>query len=637
MKSQYFLRNSLLTPAVLLLSLAGLPGQSLAANGQDPMLMYFDESQMVEVATRAPKPITQVAENVTIITAEEIAAMHAHSVGEILSRESGTFAAFSGREIIGNEPLYMLGTRKYQMLLLLDGVRLNLNSNGIATSNFIPVGIIKRIEVIKGPASSSWGSSLGGVVNIITKEAGSDKTPKGSITASYGEVSTRDVGADLAVGTDTVGLYLYGGNRDSDGLKNARYSERDTLYGKLRFSLPHDSTLVATAGSSDPYYKALDWRGAWGNPNLDIYSDDTNDNFWGTLYFDTRLSQHLGLHLSYQRYENDFSHEFRSLGTGVGGPKGDLIYLQKWEDTNTSFSSRLSYAGDDLTANLGFETSRNEVVATTGLGVFYGGPSTTVNDPIKEERRGVYANATYVRGKFSLTPGLRYDFHSNSDEVVSPSIGMTYQIADDTLLRASVAKGFSAPYLLKSNENYGLKPEIIWAYQAGVETYRIPFLHCKLTAFHLNVEDVWTSDPINSDKIRWDGLDLDIRTQEYKGLSLRTNFTLAVEDSMGTGSNNLENDETYSANVILNYHHQSTGIRAELAGNYIWYNENMQNSSHDNDDMLWDAMLSKDFSLSHCSGDLFIKARNIFNGNQMWDVDYPNPDRWVEVGITLKF
>ncbi|MGV1098956.1 TonB-dependent receptor plug domain-containing protein [Thiovibrio sp. JS02] len=562
------------------------------ASASDPMVMYFDETQMVEVATRAPKPITQVAENVTIITAEEIEAMHAHSVGEILSRESGTFTFFSGREIIGDAGMGLLGTRRHQMLMLVDGVRINLNSNGYAISNFIPVGIIKRIEIIKGPASSVWGSSLGGVVNIITKDAGSGSATTGSVNASYGEANTRDFSADLAAGTEKTGVYLYGGNIDSDGLKNDRYSERDALYGKLRLNLPRNSTLVATAGSSDPFYKALDWQDAWGITNLNLYEEVTNDNTWGTVYFDTKLTNRVNAHLSAQRYANDYTQNKLSLGTGIGGPRGDLVFLQKWEDENTSFNGNLSYAGDSFNANLGAETSRSKMVATTALGALWGS-STTVDDPLKEERRGVYANATYVVDKFTLTPGLRYDYHSNSEEIVSPSLGGTFQVANDTLLRASVTKGFSAPYLVTSRDNPDLKPEIIWAYQAGIETYRIPHLLCKFTAFHFNVKDVWTNDPINSNKIRRDGFDIDLKTHEYKGLTLQTNFTYATEDSMGYGSTDLENEETYSANLVVAYSHRASGIRAELAGNYIWYNFDVQNDTHDNEDIIWDAILKQ--------------------------------------------
>ena len=619
--------------------LALLPTLSDGAEPSEaPLAMYFDDSQMVEVATRAPKPMRQVAENVSIITAEEIEGMHVHSVAEILSRESGVLVPFSGREIIGDEPMYLLGTHRYQMLMLLDGVRLNLNSNGNVAPNFIPVGIIKRIEIIKGPASSVWGSSLGGVVNIITRDTGKSSVPTGNVNLSYGEANTRELTADLAGGNEKAGYYVYAGNINSDGLKNDRYSERDAVYGKIQLKLPHDSTLVASGGYSNPFYNALEMHGLWGG--LDIYNDTSNDNLWGTLYFDTRFTEKLNLHLALQRYENDFTSDLRSLGTGGGGPKGEMILSNNWKDANTSFDGALSWAGENITANIGVESSRSEMIAKTEWGVLYG-PSTTINDPLKEERRGVYTNATYVLGKFSFTPGLRYDYHSNSDELISPSLGATYQLVDDTLLRASVARGFSAPYLTAAYDNPGLKPEIIWAYQAGIETFRIPYLTSKLTLFYLNVDDAWQAEPgptvDNAGKVRRHGFDLDLRTQEFNGLSLRTNFTYSAEDSMGDGSTNLEGEETYSANLIFGYRHKPTSIRAELAGNYIWYNQEVQNDTHDNDRILWDALLSRNFSLSYCRGDLFLKAHNIFNGNQMWDVDYPNPERWVEVGAVFKF
>jgi vitamin B12 transporter len=639
----FFCSRTSAASAFILLTL--LPTLSSAAEPTDPpapIAMYFDDSQMVEVATRAPKPLRQVAENVTIITAEEIAAMHVHSVAEIISRESGILVPFSGREILGDEQLYPLGTLRHQMLMLLDGVRVNLNSNGYAMPNFIPVGIIKRIEIIKGPASSSWGSALGGVVNIITKDTGKSTIPTGNVSLSYGEANTRELAADLAGGNEKAGYYVYAGNINSDGLKNDRYSERNAVYGKMQLSLPHDSTLVVSGGSSNPSFKALDWNDAWGVAGLDIYNDVSNDNFWGTLFLDTRFTDRLNMHLAVQRYENDFTNDWHSLGTGIGGPKGDFVYMENWQDANTSVNGTLNWAGESVNANLGVETSRSTMDSLTRFGALWG-PSTTINDPIKEERRGVFANATYALGKFSITPGLRYDYHSNSNEIVSPSLGATYQVADDTLLRASVARGFSAPYLVMAKNNPGLKPEIIWAYQAGIETFRIPYLTSKLTVFYLDVDDAWQTQPgpttNNEGKVRRHGFDLDFRTQEFQGLSLRANFTYSVEDSMGDGSMNLENEETYSANLIFGYRHKPTGIRTELAGNYIWYNVNMlaATPTPDSDTLLWDAMISKDFSLPTCHGDVFLKAHNIFNGVQRWDVDYPNPNRWVEVGTVFKF
>ena len=52
---------------------------------------------------------------------------------------------------------------------------------------------------------------------------------------------------------------------------------------------------------------------------------------------------------------------------------------------------------------------------------------------------------------------------------------------------------------------------------------------------------------------------------------------------------------------------------------------------------LWDLLIAKDFELSALHGEIYLKGYNIFNGDQYFDVDYPNPKRWVEVGLALTF
>ncbi|TFG36745.1 MAG: TonB-dependent receptor [Desulfobacterales bacterium] len=617
-----------------------LAAEKPAAENVDPLSLYFDRNGTEQTTTRVPKPLSQVAENVSIITAEEIAAMHAHTLGEVLDRQAGMFISFFGRDFFSNDVTRILASRQQHALFLMDGVRINLNSNGMAVTNFIPLTIIQRIEIIKGPASSSWGSSLGGVVNIITKDVGGTATPTGSVNASYGEAQSRDVSAEVAGGGGRFGYYLSGGNIDSNGLKVDRYAERDTAYGKLQVQLPHNSTLTAAAGYSDPFYKTLNWGDAWID-GLNLYEEIDHRNFWGTLFFDTQLTNRLSLHLAVQRFENDFARDRFSLGTGLGA-RGDLITHDLWEDTYTGFASRLSWAGESLTANIGFESSRSRMdnESTRGSLPPWWGPAIFTADPEREERRGLYANATLVLGRFSLTPGLRYDYNGNSEEFVSPSLGATCQLAADTLLRASVARGFSAPYLAASTHSPDLKPETIWAYQAGVETGRIPYILLKCTLFHQKVDDAWYTDSPpwpNAGTIRWNGVELEAATVEYHGLRLTTNFTFVTEDSMGDGTSDRENDETYTANVILDYQNHDHGWRAELAGHYYWMNEAVKNEKPKYDDFLWDALLSKDFTLAAVPAEVYVKAHNIFNASQYFDFEYPNPYRWVEAGIVLRF
>jgi len=612
------------------------------ANPEEELMpMYFAGDDLVETATRSLKPISQVAENVTIVTAEEIEAMHAHTLAEVLSRQSGVFINFFGQDFLGDSIVSLLESRRYQVLLLLDGVRLNVNSSASALTSFIPLGIIKRIEIIKGAASSTWGSALGGVVNIITKDVGKTSSPTGSVNASYGEANSRDISADAAGKVGKLGYYLYGGNINSDGLRLDRYSDRGAVYGKMQLPLPHGSRLTVTAGYSDPFYKNLNWADAWGIADLDIYDDTDHKNTWATIFFDSALTQRLTLHLSGQHFDNNYKKDIRSLRSGLGGSYGDLIFGEEWEDQSNSFSSRLTWAGDSLTANLGFESSRSEMTYESQLGEFFGAIASSKDDPVTEDRRGVYGNITYIIGKFSITPGLRYDYHSNSEESINPSLGLTYLLTPDTLLRGSIAKGFSAPYLGAASHSPDLGPENTWTYQVGVETARIPYIRLKGTVFHHDIEDAWDAyiyaPWANLGEVRLNGFDIEAKTDAYHGISLTGNFAFVTVDSSVEGVALRDGDETYTGNIILSYHNPEYGLRTEIAGHYYWMSDRVTNEEPKNDDFLWDLLIAKNFTFSSLNGEVYLKGHNLFNGDQYFDIDYPNPKRWVEVGVSFTF
>ncbi|MBI5558837.1 MAG: TonB-dependent receptor [Deltaproteobacteria bacterium] len=393
------------------------------------------------------------------------------------------------------------------------------------------------------------------------------------------------------------------------------------------------TALTVSGGYSDPYWKNLNWSDPWGVTGLDIYEDVRSKNVWGAVSLDSRLRDNLTLYLSGQHFDNDFTANKCSLGTGsLGIPRGELIDRNFWQDEANSLAGRLNWMRDSLTANLGFETSRSEMRFAYTLGPLWG-PFHTEDEPVREERRGVYANATYGAGDFSVTPGLRYDYNSNSDEFISPSLGLTYLLAPDTLLRGVIASGFSAPYLAAISHSPDLEAETTWTYQAGVETSRLPHLRCKATLFYHDIDDAWKVNETpwtNTGTKRINGVELEGQTDAFHGLSFTANFTLANEDSQ-----DVENDESYTANLIFDYHLKDLGLRTQVAGHYHWMNTGGEEPSYD--DFLWDLLIGKDFTLSALSGEIYLKAHNIFNGSQYWDLEFPNPERWLEAGIAFTF
>lgn len=616
-----------------------------------PIAIYFDESELVEVATRSPKPISQVAENVGLVTAEEIERMHAHTVNEVLNRVGGVFVAGYGQDFGGSSPfVYILGARDYHTLVLLDGVRLNNASGGNSYFNFIPISIVKRIEIIKGPASATWGSALGGVVNIITKDPGNTTIPKGSVTATYGEAASRELAGEAFGAVGIASYYLHAGTMESDGLKFDRFFDRDSAYGKFRFALPGQASLTFAGGYSDPHFRMLNWSDTWAVVGLDSYEVQRIRHFWGTAYLDLPLAQRWNLHLALQRYNQDFLNDFCSLGTGVyGGPQGTDLYSEDWKEHTTSGEGRLSWRGEALTVNLGAETSRSILdYRDNSLGIpsLSWDPFQDIVEPAgKEERRGIYTNATWIVGDFTVSPGLRYDYSSTSQEFVSPSLGLTWKVGDDTLVRASVARGFSTPYLatyLYSN-NPDLKPESIWSYQAGFETGLLSLVNLKVTAFHQEVDDAWEVSEVpwtNQGSACWDGVDLEVRSDEYKGFSATANFSYILEDSViiKDGSPlDVNNDKLYGGNLIFDYIHRQYNVTAQLAGHYAHWNKFIKGDSPRDDSWLWDATLGKTFVLPRFQSEVFASVHNLTNASQYWDYEYANPGRWVEAGVKVNF
>ena len=288
--------------------------------------MYYKEKDLVVSATRHPKSISYIAENMAIVTAKEIEAMNAHTVAEILNRVPGLFVNFN-QDFGATSLLSIQGSEERHVLVLVDGVPWNFLASGAAETHSIPVAIIERIEIIKGPASSAWGSSLGGVINIITRQPENNKSPTGSIRASYGEKNTRDYRAQLSGRTGPLGYYLFAGRQDSDGLTGSRYFENNSLYSKFKIPLSKGVNAGLTVGYSEPRTKIGDY------PSEDIASTGDCRTFFSTASVDASLAGDLNVNISLHHFKQKFALESNALGLGIMGDPGqrylDTIYDEK--------------------------------------------------------------------------------------------------------------------------------------------------------------------------------------------------------------------------------------------------------------------------------------------------------------------
>lgn len=126
--------------------------------------------ELIVTASRQPERVSSVLADVTVILRDDIERSGATSLEDLLSRESGmAFASNGGAGALSS--LFVRGSNSNHVLLLIDGVRVGSATGGTPTWSRVPLAQIDRIEVVRGPMSSLYGSdAIGGVVQVFTRQ-----------------------------------------------------------------------------------------------------------------------------------------------------------------------------------------------------------------------------------------------------------------------------------------------------------------------------------------------------------------------------------------------------------------------------------------------------------------------------------
>jgi vitamin B12 transporter len=597
--------------------------------------MYFSDEELAVIsATRNLSSITRVAENITVITAEDIELMNAHTVADVLYRINGVeVTALGGPGSVSIASIQ--GSDQAQVSVFLDGILLNNLSDNETDLSLIPVQFVEKIEIIKGPASSIWGSSLGGVVNIITKSPGNNDKVSGTFSTSYGEANTGDFRGELFGKKNDFGYYLQAGMLQSDGLDGLP-SDSDislkNVYAKLSYDLSKDSGLLFTL----LYLK--DVRGLGAYPAFDFSAGRRTERFLSSLSFNTVFTEELKLSLSL------YSNILRNTGSEMTLSTG-MLSEEPTKDKTYGGSAKLTYSYGVQTVVIGSDYDDGMYTETE-----------VTTSQVTLQKWAVFANDTIVLNKLSITPGVRYDNQQPWGNFTSPSIGITYGLFDNTLLRASVARGFSNAGLSSFISyplsgflaNPNLQVEKIWSYQLGAETTALRYLWLKATVFRHDVSDAITLEPatnpdyftyMNSGKERRQGFEIDFKTVPVYHFTLYGGTTFV--DTKDLTTDQTEQDvPRYSYDFGLKYDDEQS-FKALLTGHYIWWNSEGDFLGAYNA-WLVDISMTKNL-LKQKQGrravELFLSGHNLFDGTQRPGPDYSSqtPRRWCEGGVRVKF
>lgn len=440
----------------LALALA-LPG--LASAEQAPTEL----DDVVVTATRTPVSIADSVVPVQVIDREQIDRSQAASLLDLLRGRAGLdFVNQGGPGKITS--LFMRGSASSQVLVLVDGVRIGAASSGMPALQDLPIDQIERVEIVRGPRSSLYGSeAIGGVIQIFTRAAGQGLQQNLALTAGShnlrqtsagfsnrgerGWVSTQGAwqktdGINACNGSATLFQGCYVDEPDRDGYRNASLNVRGGY--ALSETLDVEGHML-DAASRNQY-------------DGSIYSGNEADNQQRVYGGKLRWAPGDAFRLSAQIGRNDDQADSYYVQAGT---RSFVSTFDTRRDTASVQGDFLFAEGQQL--SVGGDWQKDQVTSTTAYSID------------NRDNTGVFAEYQGRFGAHSLQASLRNDDNEQFGNHTTGSLGYGLALGHGLRLTASAGTGFKAPTFndlyYPWSSNPALKPEESTSVNVGIAQY----------------------------------------------------------------------------------------------------------------------------------------------------------------------
>ena len=396
-----------------------------------------DLEEVVITATRTERKLGNVAVPVTLISKKTILSSGSLRLNDILQEQTGlvttggTGSNAVGGGIFGNG-IQMQGLSPDHTMILLDGEPLIGRQGGVMDLSRFAIGNIKKIEIVKGPSSSLYGSeAMGGVVNIITEPVQGKST---SLSARSGSFGYTDMAASGNISGKKIGLYYFGNYNSSKGYDLDPKTIEKTLdpfynitgQAKLLFNFSPATKLSISNryfhANQESYY-------AVNSKTINVGGTGKTSEFYVNPVLTHRFSENTQSQLRVAVSQYRFTQSLDSLVT------------------------KLPYYFDDF--RQGFYRLENQsdfkLGKTVDLTIGGGYTVNTINTTRYREPKQQEVWHTFIQSEWHFNTkgviigGLRYDHNTDFKARLSPKVAASYQVSPKFKLNASVGSGFKAP------------------------------------------------------------------------------------------------------------------------------------------------------------------------------------------------
>lgn len=523
---------------------------SFISFAQTDSAKIYTLSEVVVSATRTNTPTIELASSVTVIDSAEIERRGKNTVLNLLKTEYGI--SFTQQGSFGSlASVFTRGAGTGHTLILVDGIEVNMPNDPSGTFDFgnLPVDNIERIEILRGPQSTLYGSdALAGVINIISKK-GTGKTGF-FLSTEGGSYNSYKGLAGINGSHDFLNYSLTLSRAKTDGFSSASEEAGNTekdgsssynLSSKIGAAITEDLDLnfVFRFTKADVDYDQF--GGQFGDDPTYVYKLEESAFRTEGKYsaFNGMWEQTLGFSLfrNVRKYSND-AFVYDASRAFYDGKKLKFDWQNNFSLSSTN------------TLTFGIETEQEK--AETEYYVFSEMfPFESVLPESKTRTTGIYLQDQIRLANFFGSAGIRYDDHQRFGSAV------TYRLAPaliiwqtGTKLKATFGTGFKAPSLYYLfDPTYGnpdLDPEKSIGWDAGVEQYLWDSkLVVGATYFENHFEDLFGTDEnfktININKAETRGVEFYFILNPLKEISMKGNFTYT--DAKDKSENSPDKDQ----------------------------------------------------------------------------------------------